>query len=57
MANIAQTVNVLQAVALTDDEDMLLTPTYHACEMYIPFQDAAFVTLPPRSVSVIAFSR
>jgi alpha-N-arabinofuranosidase len=43
MANIAQTVNVLQAVILTDQEKMVLTPTYHAFEMYIPFQDSTFV--------------
>ena len=43
MANIAQTVNVLQAVILTDQENMVLTPTYHAFEMYIPFQDSVFV--------------
>ena len=29
MANIAQTVNVLQAMILTDGAKMLLTPTYH----------------------------
>ncbi|HKE93951.1 MAG TPA: alpha-L-arabinofuranosidase C-terminal domain-containing protein, partial [Povalibacter sp.] len=40
MANIAQMVNVLQAMILTDKERMLLTPTYHVFEMYIPFQDA-----------------
>ena len=45
MANIAQTVNVLQAVILTDEEEMVLTPTYHAFEMYIPFQDSTFVPL------------
>src|SRR5690606_25973391 len=44
-ANIAQTVNVLQAVILPDEEEMILTPTYHAFEMYIPFQDATFVPL------------
>ena len=43
MANIAQTVNVLQAVILTDREKMVLTPTYHAFEMYKPFQDATFI--------------
>jgi alpha-N-arabinofuranosidase len=43
MANIAQTVNVLQAIILTDQEKMVLTPTYHACEMYRPFQDSTFV--------------
>ncbi len=34
MANIAQTVNVLQSVILTDGEKMLLTPTYHIFKMY-----------------------
>jgi len=34
MANIAQTVNVLQAMILTDGEQMLLTPTYHVFDMY-----------------------
>lgn len=38
MANIAQTVNVLQAVILTDGEKMLTTPTYHVYEMYAPHQ-------------------
>ena len=33
MANIAQTVNVLQAMILTDGAQMLLTPTYHVFEM------------------------
>jgi alpha-N-arabinofuranosidase len=40
MANIAQMVNVLQAMILTDGERMVLTPTYHVFEMYRPFQDA-----------------
>ncbi|WBL23773.1 alpha-N-arabinofuranosidase [Zunongwangia sp. HRR-M8] len=40
MANLAQTVNVLQAVALTDGAKMLLTPTYHVMEMYKVHQDA-----------------
>ena len=34
MANIAQTVNVLQAMILTDGADMLLTPTYHTFDLY-----------------------
>lgn len=34
MANIAQTVNVLQSVILTDGEDMILTPTYHIFKMF-----------------------
>lgn len=40
MTNIAQMVNVLQAMILTDKEKMVLTPTYHVFKMYIPFQDA-----------------
>jgi len=40
MANIAQTINVLQAVILTDSENMILTPTYHVFEMYKAHQDA-----------------
>jgi alpha-N-arabinofuranosidase len=43
MANIAQMVNVLQAMILTDKEKMLLTPTYHVFRMYIPFQDATSI--------------
>jgi len=43
IANIAQMVNVLQAMILTDKEKMLLTPTYHVFKMYVPFQDATFV--------------
>ncbi len=34
MANIAQLINVLQAVILTDGEKMLLTPTYYIFKMY-----------------------
>ncbi len=43
MANVAQMVNVLQAMILTDKEKMLLTPTYHVFRMYVPFQDATRV--------------
>ena len=39
MANISQTINVLQAVALTDGEDMLLTPTYYVFKMYKDHQE------------------
>ena len=34
MANIAQTVNVLQAMILTQGEKMITTPTYHVFELY-----------------------
>lgn len=40
MTNVAQMVNVLQAMILTDGEHMLLTPTYHAFHLYRPFQGA-----------------
>lgn len=40
MTAIAQMVNVLQAMILTDKEKMILTPTYHVFEMYTPFQGA-----------------
>ncbi|MDW8381103.1 MAG: alpha-N-arabinofuranosidase [Verrucomicrobiota bacterium] len=43
MANIAQTVNVLQAMILTDKERMLLTPTYHVFEMYTVHHDATLL--------------
>src|SRR5579885_427382 len=43
MANIAQMVNVLQAMIRTDQEKMVLTPTYYVYKMYVPFQDATFV--------------
>jgi alpha-L-arabinofuranosidase len=43
MANIAQMINVLQAMILTDKEKMLLTPTYHVFAMYVPFQDATLI--------------
>lgn len=40
MANIAQMVNVLQAMVLTDGDKMLLTPTYHVFRMFRDHQGA-----------------
>ena len=40
LAAIAQMVNVLQAMILTDKEKMILTPTYHVFDLYQPFMDA-----------------
>ena len=40
MANIAQMINVLQAVILTEGEKMILTPTYHVFDLYKDHQDA-----------------
>jgi alpha-N-arabinofuranosidase len=45
MANIAQMVNVLQAMILTREEKMVLTPTYYVFEMYKPFKDATYLPL------------
>jgi alpha-N-arabinofuranosidase len=44
LATIAQMVNVLQAMILTDGPRMLLTPTYHVFDMYQPFQGATPLT-------------
>lgn len=43
MACIAQTVNVLQAMILTEGEKMIVTPTYHVFEMYKVHQDATLL--------------
>ncbi len=43
MANIAQMVNVLQAVILTDGDKMIKTPTYHVFDMYKHHQDAELI--------------
>ncbi len=53
MANIAQTVNVLQAMVLTDEEEMILTPTYHVFEMYKVHQNA---TLLPTHLDCVDYT-
>ena len=53
LAAIAQMINVLQAMILTDKEKMLLTPTYHVFDMYRPFQGA---TPYPASVASPAYT-
>lgn len=45
MANLAQTVNVLQAIILTEGRKMLLTPTYHIFDLYKVHQDAKYLPL------------
>ena len=48
MANIAQVVNVLQSMILTDQKGtghMVLTPTYHVFKMYTPFQEATYLPI------------
>jgi len=48
MANVAQTINVLQAMILTEGDGMVLTPTYHVFEMYKVHQGA---TLLPTDIN------
>lgn len=43
MANIAQMVNVLQSMVLTDGEKMLLTPTYHVFKMFADHQESTLL--------------
>jgi alpha-N-arabinofuranosidase len=42
-ANIAQMINVLQAMIMTDKDKIVLTPTYQVFKMYVPFQDATLI--------------
>ena len=48
MANIAQTINVLQAMVLTRGDQMVLTPTYHVFEMYKDHQGAVLLPVDLR---------
>ena len=43
MANLAQTVNVLQALVLTEEDRMVLTPTYHVFDLYQVHQGATLL--------------
>ncbi|MBR2150916.1 MAG: alpha-N-arabinofuranosidase [Prevotella sp.] len=55
MANIAQVVNVLQSMILTDQQGtghMVLTPTYHVFQMYTPFQDATYLPIDIHSETI-----
>jgi len=49
MANLAQIVNVLQSVILTNKEKIILTPTYHVMEMYKVHQGAILVPVQIKS--------
>jgi alpha-N-arabinofuranosidase len=49
MANLAQAINVLQAVILTEEEKMVLTPTYHVMEMFNVHQDALLLPITVKS--------
>ncbi|MHB1921028.1 MAG: alpha-N-arabinofuranosidase [Chitinophagaceae bacterium] len=45
MANLAQTVNVLQAVILTKGKRMILTPTYYVFDLYQVHQGATYLPI------------
>ena len=45
LANLAQTVNVLQALVLTRGSQMLVTPTYHVFDLYKVHQDAKLLPI------------
>lgn len=53
MANIAQTVNVLQAMILTKDDQMVKTPSFYVFKMYKVHHDA---TLLPSNVTCDDYS-
>jgi len=53
MAALAQTVNVLQALILTDKEKMLLTPTYYVFDLYKVHQDAKSLVIQVASPDYI----
>lgn len=55
MANIAQVVNVLQSMILTDTKGpghMVLTPTYHVFHMYRDFQEATYLPIDVKTDSI-----
>ena len=54
MANIAQVVNVLQSMILTDGARMVLTPTYHVFRMYNVHQDATYVPAEYSTGSIVS---
>ncbi|MDP4211094.1 MAG: alpha-L-arabinofuranosidase C-terminal domain-containing protein [Bacteroidota bacterium] len=53
MANLAQMVNVLQAVILTDKEKIILTPTYHVMEMYNVHQGAEQIPVTVSNINYV----
>lgn len=54
MANLAQTVNVLQAVILTRGTEMLLTPTYYVFDLYKVHQDAMLLPININSPNYVS---
>lgn len=54
MANLAQTINVLQALILTDKEKMILTPTYHVFDLFKVHQDAKYLAVNLKSPDYVS---
>ena len=54
MANIAQTVNVLQALVLTEGDRVVTTPTYHVYDLYKVHQGAQAIR-PTSAAPEVAF--
>ncbi len=54
MANIAQAVNVLQAMLLTDGAKMAKTPSYYVFQMYLPFQDATLIPVEVKAPTLLS---
>jgi len=54
MSNIAQVVNVLQAMILTDGPKMVLTPTYHVFEMYKVHMGATYLPIDIQCDSLVS---
>jgi alpha-N-arabinofuranosidase len=57
IANLAQAVNVLQAVILTKDDKMVLTPTYHVFRMFRVHQDARLLNTDLRCEDYVVGDR
>lgn len=57
IANLAQAINVLQAVILTSKEKIILTPTYHVMEMYNVHQDATLLPLTVKTSDYVLGNR
>jgi alpha-N-arabinofuranosidase len=54
LANLAQTVNVLQSLILTKGNQMITTPTYHVFDMYKVHQDAKWLPIQINSPSYVS---
>lgn len=57
VANLAQSINVLQSVILTRGDQLLLTPTYHVFDLYKVHQDARFLPVALNGPDYIAGSQ